>query len=553
MLMKRDLSILAPLWLSLWLGLTLATIGPSTAQQPPAPAPVAPAEAETKRLQGVHVNDVSKGAGKYGTGRIAPPLEVALARHKASNAEHAERLLRHMRVLTVPPSYDCLTVGRDDGIVGDQGQCGDCHLWSAAKTALCAQYTAALQKADGSVDVSVQWLLDCQRQLGGCSGGDEYADAQIILAKGIPSLAQYPGSGQGASRCGTFTGAPFKILTQGYCDPNAGPNDVASTLAMQSSILMNGPISVAGAAGSWGDPGQTIMVGAGGQVDHAIMITGWKPNPNGNGKVVFKVKNQWSKTWGDNGYCWIQEGSYSIGTGAFFLSAGIPAPVPGPPTPIPPSPIPVVPGAAPVITSALTASGVVGQPFSYQATASGAVSQWDTAGLPPGLSCSAAGLISGTPTTAGVSSVVLVAINGSGAGQATLSLTVTSTPATSVSIPLTSDQIALVLTTVNAKTASEVREMRVKDHAAWIASKGGYPCPNGWPGCETPSPPLLPGFDKDARIKFLEGKCSDLETVLVQLQSANARQEALLAKQGKILESLVLRATMNDPKVEEKK
>jgi hypothetical protein len=53
--------------------------------------------------------------------------------------------------------------------------------------------------------------------------------------------------------------------------------------------------------------------------------------------------------------------------------------------------------------------------------------------LPPGLSCGAAGLISGTPTTVGTFPAILVAVNGSGAGTATLTVTVTSTPPASTS------------------------------------------------------------------------------------------------------------------------
>lgn len=80
----------------------------------------------------------------------------------------------------------------------------------------------------------------------------------------------------------------------------------------------------------------------------------------------------------------------------------------------------------PVITSAATAAGFVGQPFSYQITADGSPTSYGASGLPPGLSVNTGtGLISGTPTTVGTFSATITATNGAGAGQATLTISIT--------------------------------------------------------------------------------------------------------------------------------
>ena len=82
--------------------------------------------------------------------------------------------------------------------------------------------------------------------------------------------------------------------------------------------------------------------------------------------------------------------------------------------------------AAPAITSSGTASGTVGTAFSYQITATNSPTSFGASGLPAGFTVStSSGLISGTPTGAGTSSVTLAATNSGGTGSAPLTLTVT--------------------------------------------------------------------------------------------------------------------------------
>jgi hypothetical protein len=83
---------------------------------------------------------------------------------------------------------------------------------------------------------------------------------------------------------------------------------------------------------------------------------------------------------------------------------------------------------APVITSAPSASGAVGSAFSYQIMASNSPSSFAATGLPVGLVVNSnIGLISGTPTFSGTSSVTLAATSAAGTGSAILTLSVAST------------------------------------------------------------------------------------------------------------------------------
>jgi photosystem II stability/assembly factor-like uncharacterized protein/outer membrane biosynthesis protein TonB len=91
----------------------------------------------------------------------------------------------------------------------------------------------------------------------------------------------------------------------------------------------------------------------------------------------------------------------------------------------------------PVINSPLTAKGTRGIGFTYNITASNSPSSYGATGLPDGLHLNTGtGLISGTPTVTGVSSVQVSATNAGGTGKATLSLTI-NPPAPKISSPLT--------------------------------------------------------------------------------------------------------------------
>ncbi|MGD0089468.1 MAG: PKD domain-containing protein [Planctomycetota bacterium] len=92
---------------------------------------------------------------------------------------------------------------------------------------------------------------------------------------------------------------------------------------------------------------------------------------------------------------------------------------------------------APAITSTLTATGTVGQQFSYTITATGATPMTFSAQpLPNGLGLSGA-RISGTPTAAGQTNITIGAANSSGSDSKTLQLTINPQGAATITSPLT--------------------------------------------------------------------------------------------------------------------
>ncbi len=78
----------------------------------------------------------------------------------------------------------------------------------------------------------------------------------------------------------------------------------------------------------------------------------------------------------------------------------------------------------PVVSSARTAYGTVGVPFTYQIVASGSPTSFTATNLPAPLLTQPGGILSGTPTVAGTTDVLLAMTNAAGTGYATLTLIV---------------------------------------------------------------------------------------------------------------------------------
>lgn len=99
----------------------------------------------------------------------------------------------------------------------------------------------------------------------------------------------------------------------------------------------------------------------------------------------------------------------------------------------------ISPALVPVITSATSASGTVGSPFSYQITATNNATSFNASNLPSGLSVVTGGLISGTPLLVVTNqSVTLDATNSVGTGTATIPFTIHPGVQSAVSISPTS-------------------------------------------------------------------------------------------------------------------
>ena len=85
-------------------------------------------------------------------------------------------------------------------------------------------------------------------------------------------------------------------------------------------------------------------------------------------------------------------------------------------------------GLTPAITSATTATGTVGNPFTYTITATNTPTSFSASGFPAWLNVSAtSAVLTGTPTASGTFAGTISAINASGTGTANLTITISGT------------------------------------------------------------------------------------------------------------------------------
>jgi uncharacterized delta-60 repeat protein len=110
---------------------------------------------------------------------------------------------------------------------------------------------------------------------------------------------------------------------------------------------------------------------------------------------------------------------------------------------------------APAISSPATATGRVSEAFSYDITASNSPTSFGAAGLPAGLTISAAtGAISGTPSASGFFNVTLSAVNGGGTGTMVLGLTILTQPPAITSAAAVAGQVGVAFSYTITGTSS---------------------------------------------------------------------------------------------------
>lgn len=195
--------------------------------------------------------------------------------------------------------------------VKNQASCGSCWAFSAVGSieGAYAIYTGEL------VDLSPQYLVDCDLSENGCSGGLMTNAFEFVMEDGVPLLKDYPYVAQQRS----CRKKPVKTSILGYYDVPAG-----SSYELMKAASKN-PVSVAieadAAVFQNYVSGVITEEACGHQLNHGVLLVGYAKDAQ---IPYYIVKNSWGEDWGEKGYVRLAITNDIFGTCGIHLMASYP-------------------------------------------------------------------------------------------------------------------------------------------------------------------------------------------------------------------------------------
>lgn len=194
----------------------------------------------------------------------------------------------------------------------DQASCGSC--WAFATV---GNLEVAIAAFDGDhVDLSEQYLVDCNTLGYGCGGGMEVHD--MHQDQGAIWEEDYPYEARDGYCRSSGLEHPYEILRHGAVEAG-NTEQIKAAIQEYGSVWtsMNVCGSIPAFTGgvydstecSWGMP------------NHAVVLVGWDDTiEHRQGRGVWIMRNSWGPSWGDDGYMLIAYGTALIGEfDAYFV------------------------------------------------------------------------------------------------------------------------------------------------------------------------------------------------------------------------------------------
>jgi hypothetical protein len=222
------------------------------------------------------------------------------------SAIHLRDAVDNVRELSRVESLPATYTGYSSSIK-NQGSCGSC--WSFAAIGLLEAY---ILKNDGvEVDLSEQYLLDCNPWDWGCNGGFWPQDMLVDTGAAFESCSPYLGYESSCPSCVT----PYQITGWSFVTEDLV---VPPTEDIKQAIYTYGAVQV----GIYVD--RNFQAYTGGVMNrcksnvrwtnHAVILCGWDDT-----KGAWLLKNSWGTGWGEDGYMWITYGCNRVGEGANYF------------------------------------------------------------------------------------------------------------------------------------------------------------------------------------------------------------------------------------------
>ncbi len=186
----------------------------------------------------------------------------------------------------------------------NQGSCGSC--WSFAA---CGSFESVIKIFDNVTrDLSEQWLVNCDQQASGCSGG--WCPDYMFKSTGAVYEATLPYTGQDGTCASSYT----------YHEKPVDYHQVATnpTVAqIKQAIYDYGPVwACVDAGNNFSNYSSGVLTQTdGSSVNHAIVLVGWDDATNS-----WILRNSWGTGWGENsGYMRIGYGVSAVGYNATYI------------------------------------------------------------------------------------------------------------------------------------------------------------------------------------------------------------------------------------------
>jgi C1A family cysteine protease len=197
--------------------------------------------------------------------------------------------------------------------IKNQGSCGSCWAFGIAGVF----EGRILQKNGTSVNLSEQYLLDCNHYGYSCSGGWFTAQNDHMSPYGARLESCYPYVAY-KQTCKTACSYAYRTTSWYYVGSSSG---VPSSTSIKSKIQSNGSVTAAVYVDSYWQAytGGVFTRNASGNVNHAILLVGWDDSL-ASGYGAWRLKNSWGTGWGESGLMWIKFGVQKVGYAANYVN-----------------------------------------------------------------------------------------------------------------------------------------------------------------------------------------------------------------------------------------
>jgi len=203
----------------------------------------------------------------------------------------SDRIFPRPTIIETPDYFSWKDIDGKDytTIARSQGSCGSCWAFAAIGV-LESMLNIRANDSNLDKDLSEQYILSCLTA-GSCSGGHAYNAFKCLYDTGI----------HGNYRNGAIP--EFCISEYGHFSVDGSLEDIE---AIKSQIMQNGPVcanmEVTEAFGDWGwsnhDPDDYYPHNDRNNINHCVMILGWKDDPSIGHRGYWICKNSWGLYFG---------------------------------------------------------------------------------------------------------------------------------------------------------------------------------------------------------------------------------------------------------------